>query len=67
MDNLSHGLVVAQRQQLLPAGIARVPAAQRRGRLVGEHDIVLGVVENGLGGQGLLARGARARVRNQAA
>ena len=42
-----------------------VPAAEGGGGLVGEHDVVLGVVEHGLGLVLLLARRARPRVGDQ--
>ena len=41
--------VVAEREELLARGVSRVPAAERRRRLVREHDVVLAVVEHCLG------------------
>ena len=48
MDDVADGAVVSEAEQLLPRGVARVPAAQRGRRLVGEHDVVLALVEHGL-------------------
>lgn len=56
MDDEAHGSVVTEGEQLLPGGIASVPAAERGGGLVREHDVVLVVVEDGLGAK-LLERG----------
>ena len=56
MDQPAHGAVVTQGQKLLPAGVPRVPGAQGGGRLVWEHDVVLGVIEHGLGHVLLLTR-----------
>ena len=55
--------VVAQAEELLAGGVARVPAAERRRRLVRKHDEVLAVVEHCLGAV-LLQRG-RAGLRCQ--
>ena len=41
--------VVSQAEELLAGGVARVPAAERRRRLVREHDEILAVVEHCLG------------------
>ena len=41
--------VVSEGEQLLPRGVTRVPAAQGRRRLVGEHHVVLAVVQACLG------------------
>ena len=40
---------MTQRQEVLPAGVASIPGAEGGAGLVGEHHIVLGVVEGGLG------------------
>ena len=56
MDHPPHRAVVAQGQQLLPAGVPGVPGAEGGGGLVREHDVVLRVVEHGLGHVLLLAR-----------
>ena len=60
-----HTAIVAQGQQLLPAGVPSVPGAQWGRGLVREHDEVLRVVEHGLGLVLLLARGPRPGVGNQ--
>ena len=41
--------IVTQGQEVLPAGIASIPGAEGGAGLVGEHHVVLGVVEGGLG------------------
>lgn len=48
MHDAAHNVVVAQRQQVLPLGRARVPAAQADGALVRQQHVVLRVVEDGL-------------------
>lgn len=48
MHNAPHDVVVAQRQQVLPLGCARVPAAQADGALVRQQHVVLGVVKDAL-------------------
>ena len=49
MDNPPDGTVVSEGEELLPAGVPGIPAAQRGGSLVREHHVVLRVVEDGLG------------------
>ena len=66
MDHPPHRAIVTERQQLLPASVPRVPGAEGGGGLVREHDVVLRVVEHGLGHVLLLARGPGPRVGNQA-
>ena len=46
---MSDDAVVAEGEELLARGVPRVPAAERRGRLVREHYVVLAVVEYCLG------------------
>lgn len=48
VHDAAHDVVVAQRQQVLPLGRARVPAAQADGALVRQQHVVLGVVEDAL-------------------
>ena len=65
VDDHANRWIVTQREQLFSARVPCVPAAERGRRLVGEHDKVLGVVEDGLGRVLLLARRAGTRVRDQ--
>lgn len=48
VDDAADDVVVAQRQQVLPLGRARVPAAQADGALVRQQHVVLRVVEHAL-------------------
>ena len=48
MDDPPDGAVVSEGEELLPAGVPGVPAAQRGRRLVREHHVVLRVVEYSL-------------------
>ena len=65
VNDKSDRSIVSERQQLLSAGVPGVPAAEGRGRLVREHDEILGVVEDCLGEVLLLPRGAGPRIRDQ--
>ena len=67
MDQPPHRPVVAERQQLLPAGVPGVPGAEAGGCLVREHDEVLALVKNCLGLELLFASGAGPSVGYQAA
>lgn len=68
-DEMRHGrtmhdafddAVVTEREQFLAFGIARVPTTQRGRLLVRIEDVVLGVIEDGLGAFVLFASRARA-------
>jgi hypothetical protein len=48
VDDPPDGAVVSEGEELLPAGVPGVPAAQRGRRLVRKHHVVLRVVEYGL-------------------
>ena len=67
MNQPPHRSVVTQRQQLLPAGVPRVPGTEGGGRLVWEHDEVLALVKDGLSLELLFASGARPGVGDQTA
>ena len=67
VDNAFDDAVVAEAEQLLTLGVARIPAAQRGGLLVRVEDVVLGVIEDGLGALLLLAGRAGAGVGDEAA
>ena len=65
MFEMADGVVVAQREQLLPLGVSRVPSAEGGALLVGQHHVVLGVVERCTGPVLLLGIAARTGVGNQ--
>lgn len=48
MHDAADDVVVSQRQQVLPLGRTRVPAAQADGALVRQQHVVLRVVEHAL-------------------
>lgn len=73
VHDAAHDVVVAQRQQVLPLGRARVPAAQADGALVRQQHVVLRVVEDALSAMhlapaepGTCSQGAGAATRGEA-
>ena len=67
MDQPPHWAVVAERQELFPAGVPGVPGTQTGRGLVRKHDEVLALVKNCLRLELLFARGAGPGVGDQTA
>ena len=65
VDNKTHGSVVSQGHQMASGCVPGVPRTKRRGHFVREEDIVLGVIEDGLGLMFLFAGRSGSGVRDE--